>query len=198
MTYEYTDEMISYIDKQLIARYSRLKSLASFDEINVLNEINEMYHEISAIVKKTFLLLANRVYSETRREKSLKSLDDEWVDNLLDGYNPVSKYVFAHEIDRKCARLIEAVIASDSKAQEIDTAMRAMSFMCRMYADIITDEAVMQAYNDDGESFIRWVAEKDEKTCSTCKRRDGQIYEIDLVPTDPHPNCRCRRERMQE
>ena len=27
MTYEYTDKMIAYIDKQLIERYSRLKSL---------------------------------------------------------------------------------------------------------------------------------------------------------------------------
>lgn len=133
---------------------------------------------------------------DSLRKKSSRSLDEEWVDALLNGYDPVSKYVFSHEMDRKCARLIEAVIASNIKTQEIDAALRAMSFMCRVYADRITDEAVMQAYNDDGEQRVRWVAEQDEKTCSVCRRRDGKIYEINNVPSDPHPNCRCRRERV--
>ena len=196
MTYEYTDKIITYIDKQLIERYSRLKSLGSFDELNILNEVNSLYRELYVIIKKLFLVLANRVYADSLRKKSYRNLDEEWVDALLNGYDPVSKYVFAHEMDRKCARLIESIIASDTKAQEIDTALRAMSFMCRMYADRVTDEAVMQAYNDDGEKYTRWVAEKDEKTCSICKGRDGRIYEIHSVPADPHPNCRCRRERV--
>lgn len=196
MTYKYTDKTITYIDKQLIKRYSRLKSLVSFDELNVLNEVNSLYRELYVIIKKSFLILANQVYADSLREESDRSLDEEWVDRLLEGYDPVSKYVFSHEMDRKCARLIESIIASDNKAQEIDTALRAMSFMCRIYADRITDEAVMQAYNDEGEQYVKWVAEKDERTCSVCERRDGRIYEIGFVPNDPHPNCRCRRERV--
>lgn len=196
MTYQYTDKIIAYLDKQLIERYSRLRSLVSFDELNVLNEVNALYRELYGIIKKSFLILANQVYMDSLRKKSSRSLDEEWVDALLNGYDPVSKYVFSHEMDRKCARLIEAVIASNIKTQEIDAALRAMSFMCRVYADRITDEAVMQAYNDDGEQRVRWVAEQDEKTCSVCRRRDGKIYEINNVPSDPHPNCRCRRERV--
>lgn len=196
MTYEYTDKMIAYIDKQLIERYSRLKSLVSFDELNVLNEVNTLYRELYGIIKKSFLILANQVYSHTTQRKSYRDLDEEWIDYLLTGYDPVSKYVFAHEIDRKCARLIEAVISSDTKAQEIDAALRSMSFMCRIYADRVTDEATMQAYNDDGVQLVKWVAERDEKTCSICKKRDGRIYSIHLVPSDPHPNCRCQRERV--
>jgi hypothetical protein len=49
---------------------------------------------------------------------------------------------------------------------------------------------------DDEEEWVKWVAEKDEKTCSVCHGRDGKIYEINSVPCDPHPNCRCRRERV--
>lgn len=196
MTYEYTDKIIAYIDKQLIERYSRLKSLVSFDELNVLNEVNTLYRELYGIVKKSFLLLANQVYSHTAQRKSYRDLDEEWIDYLLTGYDPVSKYVFAHEMDRKCARLIEAIISSDTKAQEIDAALRSMSFMCRIYADRVTDEAIMQAYNDDGVQLVKWVAERDEKTCSICKKRDGRIYSIHLVPPDPHPNCRCQRERV--
>lgn len=196
MTYEYTDKIIAYIDKQLIERYSRLKSLVSFDELNVLNEVNTLYRELYGIVKKSFLLLANQVYSHTTQRKSYRDLDEEWIDYLLTGYDPVSKYVFVHEMDRKCARLIEAIISSDTKAQELDAALRSMSFMCRIYADRVTDEATMQAYNDDGVQFVKWVAERDEKTCSICKKRDGRVYSIHLVPPDPHPNCRCQRERV--
>lgn len=196
MTYEYTDKMITYIDRQLIERYSRLKSLASFDELNVLSEVNTLYRELYGIVKKSFLVLANQVYSNATQRKSYRDLDEEWIDYLLTGYDPVSKYVFAHEVDRKCARLIEAVIASDNRAQEIDSALRAMSFMCRIYADRVTDEAIMQAYSDDGVELVKWVAEKDASTCSVCKKRDGKIYVIDAVPSDPHPNCRCKRERV--
>lgn len=190
MDYEYTDKVIAYIDKQLIERYSRLKSLVSFDELNVLQEVNTLYREIDIIVRKAFLDLANKVYRENVR-RAIRSLDEQWLDNLLNAYDPVSKYVFTHEEDRKCARLIEAVIASSTKAQEIDAALRSMSFMCRIYAVRITDEAVLQAFKDEGEDLVKWVAEKDEKTCSVCHRRDGKIYEIDLLPPKPHPNCRC-------
>lgn len=195
MTYEYTDKVISYIDKQLIGRYSRLKSLVSFDELNVLEEVNTLYREVNIIVRKAFVSLAYKVYKSTKKT-DFGSIDEQWVDALLNGYDPVSKYVFNHEMDRRCARLIEAVIASDSKAQEVDSALRGMSFMCRLYADRITDEATMKAYNDDGEDYVKWVSEKDERVCSVCRKRDGRIYEIGNVPKDPHPNCRCRRERV--
>ena len=41
MTYKYTDKIITYIDKQLVERYSRLKSLVSFDELKVVSFIGE-------------------------------------------------------------------------------------------------------------------------------------------------------------
>lgn len=196
MDYEHTDKIIVYIDKQLIERYSRLKSIVLLDELNVIQEVNTLYDEIGTIVRNAFLKLANQVYTDNLREKAHRSLEEEWVDNLLNSYDPVSKYVFSHEEDRKRARLIEAIIASDTKTKEIDAALRSMSFMCRIYADRVTDEAVMQAYIDEEEDWVKWVSEKDEKTCSVCHGRDGKIYEINSVPKDPHPNCRCKRERV--
>ena len=76
MDYEYTDKVIAYIDKQLIERYSRLKSLVSFDELNVLQEVNALYREIDIIVRKAFLDLANKVYRENvhRAIRSLAAL----------------------------------------------------------------------------------------------------------------------------
>lgn len=197
MDFEYTDKAIVYIDKQLIKRYSRLKSTIPLDEINVIKEVNKMYKEIGEMVRKVFLKLANQVYEDGLEKRAFRSLEEQWVEDILTSYDPVSKYVFTHEEDRKCARLIEAIIASDTKAKEIDAALRSMSLMCRIYADRVTDEAVMQSFIDDDEDWVKWVSEKDEKVCSVCRKRDGKIFEVNSVPHDPHPNCRCRRERVE-
>lgn len=197
MNYGYTDKAIAYIDKQLIEGFSRLKSLVSFDELNVMQEVNVLYSSIVVMIREVYLRLANSVYKDALRRSSLRSLDEQWLDEILTGYDPVSKYVFTSEVDRKCARLIEAVLASSTKSQEIDAAMRSMSLMAHVYAVRVTDEAVLDAYRDDDEDLVRWVAEKDEKTCSVCFRRDGKIYDIDELPSKPHINCRCQFERVK-
>ena len=200
MPFEYTDKAVSYIDKQIIARFSKLKSVLSFDEINamaVIENVNTVYKDINKTVRKVYLQLANKLYREyVQRTKDLKSLDEEWVDDILAGYDPVTMYVFDHEIDRKAARCIETIIASKADPAEIDREMRGIAFQCRMYADRITDEAVMQAYKHDKVQKVRWRAENDTKTCKICESRDGKIYPIDKVPADPHPLCRCWRERV--
>ena len=200
MPFEYTDKAVSYIDKQIIARFSKLKSVLSFDEINamtVIENVNTVYKDINKTVRKVYLQLANKLYREyVQRTKDLKSLDEEWVDAILAGYDPVTMYVFNHEIDRKAARCIETIIASKADPAEIDREMRGIAFQCRMYADRITDEAVMQAYKHDKVQKVRWRAENDTKTCKICESRDGKIYPINKVPADPHPLCRCWRERV--
>lgn len=196
MNYKYTDKVIAYIDNRLIERFSRLKSLVSFDELNVMQEVNTLYAGIYVIIRGLFLQMANKVYKDNVRRGELRTLDEQWLDEILNGYDPVSKYVFSSEMDRKCARLIEAIMASSTKPQEVDAAMRSLSLMCHIYAVRVTDEAVLQALLDDDEDLVRWVAEKDGKTCSVCLSRDGRIYEIEDLPSKPHINCRCRFERV--
>lgn len=193
--YEYADKVAEYINKQLIKRYSHLKSLVSFDELNVLQSVNSLYRELDIIIRKMFLLIARKTYLQTVKY-DYGSIDEEWVDNFLNSYDPVSKYVFTHELDRKSARLVEAIIASTTKTKEIDAAVRSMSLMIRAYSIRITDEAVLQAFRDDGEEYVRWVSERDEKTCSVCSKRDGKRYEICGLPPKPHVNCRCWYERV--
>lgn len=196
MNYKYTDKVIAYIDNRLIEGFSRLKSLVSFDELNVLQEVNTLYAGIYVIIRGLFLQMANKVYKDNVRRRELRTLDEQWLDEILNGYDPVSKYVFSSEMDRKCARLIEAIMASSTKPQEVDAAMRSLSLMCHTYAVRVTDEAVLQALLDDDEDLVRWIAEKDGKTCPTCLGRDGRIYEIEELPSKPHINCRCRFERV--
>lgn len=196
MNYKYTDKVIAYIDNRLIERFSRLKSLVSFDELNVMQEVNTLYAGMYVIIRGLFLQMANKVYKDNIRKRELRTLDEQWLDEILNGYDPVSKYVFSSEMDRKCARLIEAIMASSTKPQEVDAAMRSLSLMCHIYAVRVTDEAVLQALLDDDEDLVRWIAEKDGKTCPVCLGRDGRIYEIEDLPSKPHINCRCRYERV--
>lgn len=198
MNYDYTDKVIAYIDNRLIEGFSRLKSLVSFDELNVMQDVNALCNSMYVIIRGVFLMLANKVYQDNVRRKGLRELDEQWLDEILNGYDPVSKYVFSSEIDRKRARLIEAIMASSTKSREVDAAMRSLSLMCRIYADRVTDEAVMRAYVDDEEGRVKWVAEKDGKTCPVCLSRDGRIYEIEDLPSKPHINCRCRLERVRK
>lgn len=47
-------------------------------------------------------------------------------------------------------------------------------------------------FNATGVAHVRWEAVLDDKTCSICASRHGQVYNINLVPEIPvHISCRC-------
>ncbi len=189
--YEYADKIVSYMDGILVMRFSRLKSLVSFDELNVLQAVNELYIDIDKLMRDLFLRIAGAAYQKAVRKDVGRILDETWLDEILDGYDPTSKYVYSHEFDRKRTRLIEALVASPTKAEEVRAAMRSISLMFRIYAIRVTDEATLQAIRDDGEDWIIWCSENDAKVCSICHSRNGKMYEIEHIPPKPHINCRC-------
>ena len=119
-----------------------------------------------------------------------------WLESFLLEYDEVSKYVYANEFERKRDRLAEALIASPKKNEEIDAALRYLSFMLTAFAVRVTDQVVLTAYRDMGIDAVRWKAEKDNKTCTICKHRNGHIYDIEQVPPKPHLNCRCEYEEV--
>lgn len=188
--YKTTDKIIGYLNKQYIKQFSRLKSLVSFDEVNVLQSVTEIYDKLGRITKSAYLVLAKITYEKQIGEQPL-GISDMWVVDFLNRYDPVTKYVFTNEADRKRMRLVEALIASTAKAKEIDAAMRAWSLMCAQYAVEVTDEANLQALKDKGVRIVRWRTEDDEKRCNECVRRDGKVYDIDNVPPKQHLHCRC-------
>lgn len=197
MDYRYTDRVIGYINRRLIEKFSALKTIIDFDELNILQEVNKTYDDLNRIVRRAFLKIAQQAYKDNIRLRAYKDLDEQWVDELLSGYDPVSKYVFTNEQDRRRARLAEAIIASPTKVQEIISAMKSMSFMYRTYAVRVTDEAALQAFKDNSDNpQIRWIAELDDRTCGVCWERDGNTYSLSELPSKPHLNCRCMFEEV--
>lgn len=192
--YEMTDIVIENIRKELIHEFSKLKSLLSYDELNVMSATKAVYSKVDLYVRQMFLRLMQAVYKKITKRKC--PYNYTWLERFLLEYDEVSKYVYVNEFERKRDRLAEALIASAKKNEEIDAALRYLSFMIAAYAVRVTDQAVLTAYRDIGIGTVRWKAEKDNKTCTICKHRDGRIYSIEQVPPKPHLNCRCEYEEV--
>lgn len=192
--YELTDIVIENIRKELIRDFSKLKSLLSYDELNVMSATKAVYSKIDLYVRQMFLQLMQAVYKKVTKRTC--PYNYAWLESFLLEYDEVSKYVYANEFERKRDRLAEALIAGPKKNEEIDAALRYLSFMLTAYAVRVTDQVVLTAYRDMGIDAVRWKAEKDNKTCTICKHRNGHIYDIEQVPPKPHLNCRCEYEEV--
>lgn len=113
--YEYADRMTRYLLRRLIGVYGRAKSLMPFDELNVLGYSRDMYREIYGLVRRNMRLLAVHYYAEhagVSARQAARRITDDWVEDYLMGYDPVTGYVFRNEIERRGMRFAENVIAA--------------------------------------------------------------------------------------
>lgn len=193
--YDKTDKTISYLNKQYAKLFSRL---TSFDEMNVIDVSRDIYREILRLIKQESARLVKTVYKSHRVNGDTISTKDAnaLVLLLMLAYNPVTKYVFKNELDRKRARFAEGVISSDTPREEVELAKRLLLGMSKQFEDDITFEAVIQAYKDDGVEKVRWITAVDDKRCTECKSRHNKIYSIDSIPPKPHRYCRCYVEKV--
>ncbi len=190
--YEYADKIINYLNGQFIEKFGKLKSTLYFDELNVLQSVQSLYRELEELVRQMLYLIAVHAYESASGGDS-SAITELWLlEAILQQYDPVTKYVFINEVERKCSRLFEAMIASDDPSSEVDRALRLWSSMIAQYAITTTDAATLQAYRDVGITAIIWVSVKDNKRCEICENRDGTVYPIDDIPPKPHIRCRCR------
>ena len=191
--YQKTDKVIAYLSKQ----YSKLfRRVMSFDELNVINVSHEIFDEAIILTEREVTRLVKAVYDSKREGGQISSEDAlSLVLTLMLAYNPVTKYVYRNEMDRKRARFAEGVIASDSPREEIALATRLMIATNKQFAEDATFEAAVQAYRDDGVEHVRWVTAVDDRRCAECKSRHGKIYPINNIPPKPHRYCRCYIEK---
>ena len=189
--YEYADKVISYLNSRFIEMFGKLKALSSFDELNILQSVKELYREADALTRKMLYQIAVFAYENAEGE-DVSVITEQWLlEVVLEAYDSTTKYSYVNEVERKRSRLFESMVASENKAAEVDSALRYWSAMTTQYAIITTDAATKRAYMDSGVSDVIWVSVKDDKRCKVCKSRDGKIYPIEDVPPKPHIGCRC-------
>lgn len=195
--YEYADKIIKLLHRYLIRVFPRIRALTTFDEINVLDTVNSVYSDIDRTIHRYFQMLAERAYGDAFEGEMLIPLAVEFLQRVFSEYNPVSKYVYINEFDRKRLRLVEALIATGGDSVEADRAMKQIALMIGCYAIAVVDEATLEAYRQEGVDKVRWVSEDDSKVCSVCRERNGNVYPINELPPKPHYNCRCYFERVK-
>ena len=191
--YQKTDKVIAYLSKQ----YAKLfKRLTSFDELNVINVSHEIFDEAVILTEQEVTRLVKTVYDSKREGGEISSADAlSLVLTLMLAYNPVTKYIYRNEMERKRSRFAEGVIASNRPNEEVALATRLMITTNKQFAEDATFAAIVQAYKDDGVERVRWVTAEDDKRCVECKSRHGKIYPINNIPPKPHRFCRCYVEK---
>lgn len=185
-----------------ISKEFRHNRLALFDELNVLQikkHVHKLYKEVFKIAKKEFASLLNPLYQEIYEEAlamgfdgDLRDLDEGWIEDFFDEYNPVTKYVFRNEMDRKESRLFESLVATNKERhQSYKTAENLLERQIRQYAILLEDAIAMEVYTNLGVEYVQWHAEEDHKTCGVCNELDGEIFPLEEAPPKQHYQCRC-------
>ena len=194
--YSKTDKTIQYLNNQIAKLFRRTMPK---DELNVIQISHEIYDNAYELAEREATRLAESVYRTYRRGNEDVVFDAaSFVLALILAYNPVTKYVFQNEIDRKRARFAESILASNVPSEEIALAKRLLVAMSVQFMDDVTFDTLVQAYEDNGTTHVRWVTAEDDKRCKKCAERHGKIYPIHKIPPKPHLHCRCWVEEVDE
>ena len=191
--YSLADRAIELLKKKAVRRFEDAKSRAAavkFDELNVLGICKDLYAALDSDNFKAYLELAIKKYLRENPDAK-KQPSREWLLEFLEEYDPVTKYVYRNEVERKRDRLAEAVNASTAKVTEFNRGLGYWVQMMAHYADAVSDAATVKAFKDAGVTKVRWNAQHDDRTCLECMNRDGKIYPVDKIPPKPHWGCRC-------
>lgn len=187
--YDYADKILEFLRKKYIRIFGKARNYMVIDELNAMQYANDMFSELLELTLFWWLKVANKAYGDICGEKD--HFDRDWIEEYLLEYDPITKYVFTHEVDRKASRFGEMLVATKSISRDVDGSLRLWYNMIAQYTISIVDEATEQAYLDSGVTKLRWNTERDERVCKVCQSRDRRIYRIDLYPEKPHYGCRC-------
>lgn len=158
--------------------------------MNVLGICKQLYELLDSDNFKAYLEMAIMKYKNTQ-PSGRRPPTRGWLLEVLMAYEPVAKYVYTNEVERKRDRLAEAVIASKTKAREFDRGLGYWVQMTAHFADCVSDAATLKAFGDAGVKEVRWNTQRDGRVCLECEARNGLVYKIDNVPPKPHWGCRC-------
>ena len=199
--YQRTDAAAAKIIKK-ISRQFRHNRLALFDEMNIVEtrkHVHKLYKKIAKIIineyEKVVPLLEEDYHDmafEMGFDGDVRDLDESFIEEFFEEYNPVTKYVFKNELDRKESRLFESLVAIPiDKTHSYTTAEKLLKRQIQQAGVDLEDAVAKTVYKDLGVKRVQWVAEHDEKTCGVCSELDGKIYDLKDIPPKQHYNCRC-------
>lgn len=167
--------------------------------VQTRKHVHKLYKSIYKTIKQEFLKIINEIYQviydeavEMGFDGDIRNLDEAWIEEFFDRYNPVTKYVFSNEIDRKESRLFEALVSNElERLKSYVYAERLITTQIEQYAIELEDSIERVVYEDTGVKKVMWVAEQDHKTCGVCAEMDGLVFNLGEAPPKQHYQCRC-------
>lgn len=201
--YKACDRAIKTLDRECLKDFGQLK-LADWDRVSIIRTVLSVYRKSKKKADDHYYEIAFEGYlmglmmcgvtGREAHEMAEKAITKEIVQNVLEAVDPVTKYRFTTEMERKAYRLAEALEAGTDRNAEIDKALRYWTQQLAQYAIDITDYAWMLAFEDAGIELAEWVTMKDEKVCEECRELDGKVFSLEEFPQKPHWMCRCQRK----
>lgn len=199
------DKAIQQLNRQAIRRLSETKQqllIDGFDELNVIRRVNSLYQLLGRDNRRKYRELYIARYLEViayigtidkPSEDTLDELAEMYLTGLLSNPNELTHYAYDTEVLRKrdkCAEAANAVPGKTQKQIQMDKHLKYWAAQTGFYADFVSEGANIQALKDSGVKQVIWYELNDDKTCSPCKKRNGEIYDIDKIPPKIHPRCR--------
>ena len=205
--YKLADTLLAQLKKLIRREYNRL-GVFGFDELNaprVTRETIALFDRLMTENKKRYLEAAKKAFAHAKNlaiaagyiDPAKREINDAWVVAFLGAYNFVSGYLYESEAERKRLRLAEQMMTAReylSRTQYNDSLKRSANLWWSQtshYMLDVVDAATLDGYKECGVKKVKWNTNIDGRECSTCRERNGQIYDIDKVPPKAHRNCRC-------
>lgn len=188
------DKIVKAYLKILLRKFRSLNQgmILGFDEINVLDAVNNVYDDVINTTVGALKQIARQTYKWICDEDFPAEM---WLAGWLQQYDPVTHYKFYDEAGRKRSRCFESLMSCRTSAERkkmIDTALKYWAKQFEQTADNVVVAVIKKAYQDNGIKYVRWYTMKDARVCGDCKSRDGKVYPITSLELHPlHYNCRC-------
>lgn len=198
--YEPLDKALHEINRYDVRAFGGLR-LADWDELNVIQQIRSVYTGSTRQVRKRirkacedtfwFYLTLCDFDSDKALDMANGKITPEWIQARMDEVDPVVRYKFTEETERKQSRLAESMSIEDGRDLEIDRALKQWTRQIGWFGIHAVDEAAMAAMIEADVQKVMWNTKMDGRQCADCEELDGQVFDIDKVPDKPHHGCRC-------
>lgn len=200
--YKPLDDYLERLKKKIRTEFNHL-SLAGFDRLNVMQTrqmTQSTFDRIESFNRAEYARLVRHAWKWACRRVKKRPRDIDYLDYVLEylnGYDPVTQYIYTREIDRKRMRLNEGILAarefSDRNAFEkaVKKTADLLYTQSMQYGTDLIQAAMLEVYERAGIDDLMWISVMDGHECKECHDRNGVIYKRRNYPQKPHYGCRC-------
>lgn len=195
--YKPLDAFLKKAKRKIQMEFNYLDAMG-FDRMTarqLMRTTEALYERLDAYNRENYGELVLKAWAEAGNPKGLNA--KRLVDGYLDGYDPVTEYVYTQEVERKRMRLNEALMTAkeySSHSMRTQALRRAASLwytQTSQYGIDLVDRSMIEAYRVRGFEYVKWNTRIDGWECRRCKARNGKIYALSDAPPKAHYNCRC-------